>query len=333
MFTGPDNNAVVVMSGSGAPLAEPSVGDAPPTLAVSPRVMIPAVLERAAYEYHLREFVREFQPVGHLEFTVVCDMARQTAAMEAWNEGVSALQRQRAQRLPELVLPEGGDDGELEDCSLAAAVSASAVHLSEHHGQRRSSAFYRALRTLLDLQERRRNRDGGGERIIPPNHFLTEAACEDYLKTRFEQGCYQCPRCRSRHGHYITSRRCWECSGCKRQAGLRAGTVAADSPLPLVVWFAAIRCLLWQPTVGTAELAIKVGISRSTTVRQLAHKILAAMAEENASELLAGLDIHYAQYRAKVPESGASRNGNTVPGSEGIQEPSGAAVSLIEMQG
>ena len=85
--------------------------------------------------------------------------------------------------------------------------------------------------------------------------------------------------------------------------------------------------------MGTAELGIKLGISRSTTVRQLAHKILAAMAEENASELLAGLDIYYARYRATLPESGVSRNENTVSGSGGIQEPSGAAVSLMEMQG
>ena len=171
------------------------------------------------------------------------------------------------------------------------------------------------------------------ERVFRRNHFLTEAACEDYLKRRFDKGCYRCPRCGSRRGHYIPSRRCWECSGCKRQTGLRAGTVAADSPLPLVVWFAAIRLLLWQPTVGTAELRIKLGISRSTTVRQLAHKIRAAMAEENASELLAGLDIHYAPYRTTLAESGVPGNKNTVSGSGGIQEPSGAAVSLMEMEG
>ena len=75
--------------------------------------------------------------------------------------------------------------------------------------------------------------------------------------------------------------------------GPRTGTVAADSPLPLLVWFTAIRLLLGNPTMGTTELGIKLGISRSTTVRNMARKIMAAMAEENASELLAGLDIYY----------------------------------------
>lgn len=112
------------------------------TLAVKP-----VVLERSAFEFHLQEYVRELQPVGHVELVVVRDMARQTAAMEVWNEGVGALQRQRAQRLTELILPEGNGGAELEDVSLAAAVSAPEVHLSEHHGQKRSRAFYRALHT------------------------------------------------------------------------------------------------------------------------------------------------------------------------------------------
>jgi hypothetical protein len=112
---------------------------------------LPAALERSAFEFHLREYLREFQPVGHIEVNVVRDLARHTSAIDAWNEAVGALQRQRAQRLPQLILPEGNGD-ELEDAALAAAVSAPEVHLSEQHGQRRSRAFYHALRTLQDLQ-------------------------------------------------------------------------------------------------------------------------------------------------------------------------------------
>ena len=50
---------------------------------------IPAVLERSSFEYHLRECVGEFRPVGHVEFMVVRDIARQITAMEAWNEGTA----------------------------------------------------------------------------------------------------------------------------------------------------------------------------------------------------------------------------------------------------
>jgi hypothetical protein len=285
------------------------------TGSATPTALIPAVMERSAFEYHLEECRREFQPVGYLEFMVVRDIARHVVAMETWNEGVGALQRQRAQRLP-AIIPEG-DDGELEDVSLAAAVSAPEVHLGEQHGQRRSRAFHRAVRTLLDLQARRKNREAGGELIAPPNHFPTEAACEDHLRKRFEQGCSPCPRCGCRRGHYISARRSWECGQCKRQTGLRANTVAADSPLPLVTWFTAIHLLLCNPTIGTTELGIKLGISRSTTVRGMAKKIIAAMAAGNSSESLAGLDIYYACCPAEPPESGALEDTNAVPGAEG----------------
>ena len=278
----------------------------------------PAVLERSSFEYHLKECVDEFRPVGHVEFMVVRDIARHITAMETWNEGAGALQRQLAQRLPDLVVPEG-DEGELEDVALAAAVSAPEVHLAEQHAQRRSRALYRALQALLALQARRNGREAAGQASTPQNQFLTETACEDYLRKRFEQGCHQCPRCGCRNGHYICTRRCWECAKCKRQVGLRTGTVAADSPLPLLAWFTAIRLLLSKPTIGTTELGIKLGISRSATVRKVARKVTAAMGEENASDLLAGLDLYYARCPSAPPESGAPSAENTGAGSEDIQ--------------
>jgi hypothetical protein len=278
---------------------------------------MPAALERAAFEYHLQECIRELRPVGYVELMVVRDIARHIVAMETWSEGAGALQRQLAQRLPDLVVPEGGE-GESEDVALAAAVSAPEVHLGEQHAQRRSRAFYRALQTLLDLQARRNSREADGKLSTPQNNFLTEAACEDYLRKRFEQGYHECPRCGCRRGHYITARRCWECGECKRQVGLRTGTVAADSPLPLLVWFTAIRLLLANSTMGTTELGIKLGISRSTTVRNMAKKVAAAMAEENASELLAGLDLFHAQRPATPPESSALQAENMPPGFQDI---------------
>jgi hypothetical protein len=81
--------------------------------------------------------------------------------------------------------------------------------------------------------------------------------------------------------------------------------------LPLLTWFEAIRQLLWRPSIETAELCIKLGIARSTTVRNIARKIREAMTEENASELLAGLDLYYARSWTSLPESGA-REGEEV---------------------
>ena len=71
----------------------------------------------------------------------------------------------------------------------------------------------------------------------------------------------------------------------------------AKSSIPLLVWFEAIRHLLWQPTITAAELADKLNIQRLATVRSLSKKIRTALMAENASELLAGLDERY----AKIP--------------------------------
>lgn len=272
---------------------------------VSTAHLVPATLERASFEYHLREYTRQFQPVGHIELMLVRDLARQTVAMEVWSEGLGALQRQRAQRLPEIVLPGGAEEGDLEDVALAAAISATDVHAGDRNAQKHCRAFYRALHTLQGLQGRRKQEEAGSPSGPPSGQFLTECDCEEYLRKRFEMGSYRCVRCGCGRGHYLRVRRCWECAQCKRQTGLRVGTVAADSPLPLVTWFTAIRLLLWQPTMGTTELGLRLGISRSTTVRSIAHRILGALAQENSSDLLAGLDVYGAQDQPALPESGA----------------------------
>jgi hypothetical protein len=65
------------------------------------------------------------------------------------------------------------------------------------------------------------------------------------------------------------------------------------SALPLTKWFAAIRAVLLRPAIAAAELAKNLGIDRVQTVRGMIEKIRQAVAAENASELLAGLDDAY----------------------------------------
>jgi hypothetical protein len=61
-----------------------------PAVATDPEatpVTLPAVLERSSFEYHLKELVDEFRPVGHVEFMVVRDMAGHITAMETGTRG------------------------------------------------------------------------------------------------------------------------------------------------------------------------------------------------------------------------------------------------------
>jgi hypothetical protein len=103
--------------------------------------------------------------------------------------------------------------------------------------------------------------------------------------------------------------------------------------LPLLTWFEAIRLLLLRPSIGTAELCIKLGISRSTTVRSIARKIREAMTEENASELLGGLDLYYARSWTTPPESGARQEEKVDPDSTVIDSFSGVETNPFGEEG
>ena len=71
--------------------------------------------------------------------------------------------------------------------------------------------------------------------------FADDAACRDYLaKLRWPEG-FRCPIC-SEPDHWVTARGLRHCRGCGRQTSVTAGTLFADTHLPLRLWFEA----LWQ---------------------------------------------------------------------------------------
>ena len=71
--------------------------------------------------------------------------------------------------------------------------------------------------------------------------FADEAACRDYLvRLRWPEG-FCCPVC-SGADHWVTERGLRHCRGCSRQTSVTAGTLFADTHLPLRLWFEA----LWQ---------------------------------------------------------------------------------------
>jgi len=110
--------------------------------------------------------------------------------------------------------------------------------------------------------------------------------CEEYLKKRLQHASWPCPGCGSANGHWLPSRRCWECGRCRRQTGLRIGTVMQGSPIPLLKWFLAIQSLLIDPRTSTAEVGRRIGIDRDATVRRLIKKIRSAIASPDASRSL-----------------------------------------------
>jgi transposase-like protein len=257
-------------------------------------VQIPASLERARLEDNTKRLFYEYSPIGPTEEALVRDLARQVAAMERWGEAAEAVERHAVRTLPQEAATLARNDGALEDAVLSGAMATEIADRCERHSLSRSRAFCRILSKLEQLQAKRKEHERFGALNMPPP-FVDEAACESYLQRRLQSEQRSCPKCGSVAGYFLPSCRRWECSGCRAQMSLRSGTVMAYSALPLLVWFEAIRWLLWRPTIRATELAKHVSVERPTTVRNMVRRIREAMAAENATVQLAGLDLYYSR--------------------------------------
>jgi len=117
-----------------------------------------------------------------------------------------------------------------------------------------------------------------------------EEQCEAALaKARWPDG-FRCPRCQ--HDQSSQFRRAglcyWQCSGCRHQTSLRAGTLMEHSRLPLGKWFLAMY-LMTQSKTNIAALALmrQLGISwRAAWL--LKHKLMEAMRQREADRPLQG---------------------------------------------
>jgi hypothetical protein len=74
----------------------------------------------------------------------------------------------------------------------------------------------------------------------------------------------------------------------------------ADSPLPLVTWFAAIWFVASNPAITTLDLQRQLRLSRTATVRAMAAKIRATLTADGRTALLAGLDRYLTSPESSV---------------------------------
>src|SRR2546427_9610989 len=87
--------------------------------------------------------------------------------------------------------------------------------------------------------------------------FADDAACRDYLaKLRWPEG-FRCPICRG-PDHWLTARGLRHCRGCGRQTSVTAGTLFADTHLPLRLWFEALWHVTSQKS-GASALGLQRG--------------------------------------------------------------------------
>jgi hypothetical protein len=121
--------------------------------------------------------------------------------------------------------------------------------------------------------------------------FADDAACRDYLaKLRWPEG-FRCPIC-SETDHWVTARGLRHCRRCGRQTSVTAGTLFADTHLPLRLWFEA----LWHVTSqkgGASALGLQrvLGLGSYRTAWSLLHKLRRAMVRPGRDRLQGVVEV------------------------------------------
>jgi len=118
--------------------------------------------------------------------------------------------------------------------------------------------------------------------------YGTEAACRNALfGWRWSEG-FECPVCGERQHSEVKSRLLFQCTACRRQTSLTAGTIFAATKLPLRLWFRALYHLTQSKQgISSIELGRRLGVTQ-TTAWKLKHKLQQVMLERDAAKQLTG---------------------------------------------
>ncbi|RUS48656.1 transposase [Cohnella sp. AR92] len=128
--------------------------------------------------------------------------------------------------------------------------------------------------------------------------FSSEQACAEALfLARWPTG-FRCPQCGHSRCYEIRTRRLplYECSSCRRQTSIIAGTILEGSSTSLSRWFQAIYLLSQPAGISSVDLCHLIGVTYKTAWL-MSHKIRHAMSAEIESLVLAGtLRIEHFEY-------------------------------------
>jgi len=116
--------------------------------------------------------------------------------------------------------------------------------------------------------------------------FLTEEQCRDYLyQLRWPEG-FVCPKCKQAFQPTSIGENLFQCSSCRHQTSVIAGTIFQDTRKSLQTWFTAIWWITTQKTGASAKgLQRVLGLKSYTTAWTWLHKIRKAMVNPNRTKL------------------------------------------------
>jgi transposase-like protein len=121
--------------------------------------------------------------------------------------------------------------------------------------------------------------------------FASEEQCAEYLRNiRWPAG-FVCPKCGSRTGYTLATRRVTECRN-GHQVSLTAGTGLHRSKLPLTLWFhAAYLVATLTPGISALQFQKQLGISRYETAFQLLHKLRSVLVAPDREPLQGEVEV------------------------------------------
>lgn len=97
-------------------------------------------------------------------------------------------------------------------------------------------------------------------------HFRSETKSRDFMISRRWPNGIACPQCGSRTVYVDPSRGRWECKNrhARRTFTVKTGTIFEDSPLSLGNWLITIWLVANRASIGSHELARKIGVTQKT---------------------------------------------------------------------
>ncbi|HYI85280.1 MAG TPA: IS1595 family transposase [Acetobacteraceae bacterium] len=119
--------------------------------------------------------------------------------------------------------------------------------------------------------------------------YGSEEQCHAALVAwRWPEG-FTCPRCGGQGHAFCAPRKLFQCSACRHQTSVRAGTAFEASKLPLRTWFLAIHLLTHSKNdIAALELMRQLGV-KYDTAWLLKQKLLGAMQDRNQQQPLSGV--------------------------------------------
>ncbi len=145
--------------------------------------------------------------------------------------------------------------------------------------------------------------------------YGTEEQCRAVLLAwRWPKG-FVCPRCGGVRCCDIKTRRLIQCTACRHQVSLTAGTIFHATKLPLVVWFQAIYLVTQtKKGISSLELGRRLGVTQ-TTAWKVQQKLAQVMLDREAAKPVGGPDKRVEMDDAYL--GGARRGGKRGRGAAG----------------